>query len=160
MTVPTIVSSVIQSSLTQVDGRAAIRELHTDSLGATYTFDYMWDNSISQSTHLFNNAQTIVPTVAQSEIASNVAQVTALGSLAHPVTIYSTAAQNVAVLPAVYALATQTQAIMLGDYFNSLSDTVLQNVLTLTAQQVTTLRTNYLAPSAITAASIRLAVGQ
>lgn len=160
MTVPTIVSSVVQSNLTQVDGRAAIRELHTDSLGKQYTFDYMWDNSISQTTHLFNIAQTIISTVAQNEIASNVSQVTAFGSLAHPVTIYSTAAQNVAVLPAIYALATQTQAIMLGDYFNSLSDVVLQNVLSLTSQQVTTLRTNFLAPSAISAAAIRNAVGQ
>lgn len=159
MAVPTIISSIVQSNNPQADGRSTIRELHTDSLGVQYTFDYMWDNSISQTTHLFNNAQSIIPTLAQAEVLSNVAQVTTFGSLAHPVTIYSTSAQNVAVLPAIYAASNQTQAIMLGDYLNSLSDTVLENVFSWTAQQVATLRTNFLAPAAAQATAIRTTAG-
>lgn len=155
----TIVSSQIVTSNPQIDGRFSVREHHIDSLNKDYFFDYLADLSVDQNAHLTANATSILPSMAAAEIISNIAQVTTLGSLASPTVVYSTAAANAATLRGVYTASTQVQAIMLGDYLNSLSNVTLQSAFGWTTQQVTNLRTNFLAPAAISAATIRATVG-
>ncbi len=94
------------------------------------------------------------------EIERNIADVTANGSLATPVLVLSTAAANFAALRTAYQTATKVEAIMIGDFLSTLTDAQLQNAFSLTAGQVTTLRTNKLTPAASAAATIRAAAGQ
>ncbi len=94
------------------------------------------------------------------EIERNVVDVTTNGSLATPVLILSTAAANFAALRAAYQTSTKVEAIMIGDFLSTLTDAQLQTAFSLTAGQVTTLRTNKLTPAASAAATIRAATGQ
>lgn len=155
-----IVSSVVESDAVQKDGRRWIHEIHTDHLGLKY--DRMWlaqaaDNA---ATALAAYAGRLAADITAGEIASNVSQVMGLGSLASPVLNYSTAAQNFAGLRAAYLIATRTDAIMIGDFLSTLTDGQLQTAFSLTAGQVTTLRTNKLSPAVSLASSIRAAAGQ
>jgi hypothetical protein len=94
------------------------------------------------------------------EIATNVDQISSQGSAATVTLVNSTSAQNLAALRTAYRNATQTQAVMIGDFLNGLTNAQLANVLSITTQQAQTLRTNTLAPAATIAASIRGAIGQ
>jgi hypothetical protein len=154
-----IVSSVIEYQLEQVDGRYNVRELHTDSYGIQYVFDYMADASINSQTHLSNNAAQLLTSLPLQEIAANIGAVESIGSLAIPTFNYSAVAQNITALRAAYLISTQVQAIMIGDYLSSLTNIQLETAFNLTAGQITTLRANYLTPAATAAASIRSAVG-
>lgn len=154
-----IVSSVIVWKLLQADGTSNVRELHTDNLNATYIFDYILDANSDPNVHLAADAITLLTLVPQQEITNNINAVETLGSLATPVFNYSTVANNIAALRQVYLLSTQTQAIMIGDFLNSLTNAQLETAFNLTLQEVTTLRTNYLSPAATTAVSIRSAMG-
>lgn len=155
----TIVSSTITHRNTQLDGRISVRELHIDSLNNNYVFDYMADQNTDQNSHLATSAANIIPQVAILEIASNMASVATFGSLAAPQFNFSTVAANVAALRIIYAGASQAQAIMIGDFLNSLSNAQLQSAFGLTGQQVTNLRANTLSPAAVQATQIRSAVG-
>lgn len=156
----TIVSSVITGDGSQVDGRRQISEVHTDSLGVTYLISYLADKNTNTNANLLARPAIILSELSAVEVANNLAIVSTFGVQASPVTIYSTAAANIAALRAVYQTFTQTQAAFTGEYLSSLSDVILQSVFTMTAQQVTNLRANSLTPMAALAAQIRAAVGQ
>lgn len=96
---------------------------------------------------------------AQSEIKSNLAEIMTNGSLAVVTLKNSTVAENAAALVVAYVDAKRTEAIMIGDFLNSLTDAQLRTAFGLTQQQVTNLRTNKLAPAATEAAAIRAADG-
>lgn len=155
----TIVTSVIVSSNPQADGRFSVRERHTDSLGNNYFFDYLADQAADQNVHLASTATNILPPLAQAEIGSNISSVQSLGSLAVPVFLFSTVAANVAALRVAYLIATQSQAVMIGDYLSSLTTGQLQSAFGLTVPQITTLRANFLTPASTVAANIRASVG-
>ena len=97
--------------------------------------------------------------IVQKEIDANIASVMLSGSLAAYTLDNSTAAQNFAALREAYRSATQTQAVMVGDFLSSLTNNQLQNAFGMTAGQVTTLRDNKLTPAATAAATIRAAAG-
>ncbi len=155
-----IVSSVIESTSVQRDGRSWVHEIHTDQVGVQYERNYLASAGLDTAAALSTYAAQLADDIQAREIAKNIADAATNGSLAHPTLVYSTAAQNFAALRAVYQFATQVQAIMIGDYLNTLTDVQLQNAFGLTSGQVTTLRTNKLAPAASLATSIRAAAGQ
>lgn len=93
------------------------------------------------------------------EIIRNVSQVTALGSLASPRLVLSTAADNFAALRIAYQDATKIDAIMIGDFLNTLTDAQLRTAFNMTQAQVTSLRTNKLTPAANAASTIRASSG-
>lgn len=153
-----IVSSTLTSS-GQVDGRQQVHEAHTDLVGVVYAVDYLSGVGDSLSANLASHAAGLGLQLQADEISGNIAQVTAVGSLASPTFVYSTAAQNLAALRAAYQTSTQVQAIMIGDFLSSLTNTQLENIFSMTVQQVTTLRANFLTPAATNAAAIRAAAG-
>jgi hypothetical protein len=155
-----IVSSIIDQDSAQRDGRRAIRELHTDHVGVQYPVQYLAPAVFDANAALAARVSVLEDQIKQAEISANIAQVMAVGSLASPTLVYSTAAENFAALRTAYQTSTQVQAVMIGDFLNTLSNAQLQAAFGLTAGQVTTLRTNKLTPAASLAASIRATVGQ
>ena len=155
-----IVSSIIESTSLQKDGRSWVHEIHTDQVGVKYERGYMAANGFDTAAALAAYAIQLTSDIQLREIAQNIGDVTANGSLATPKLIYSTAAQNFAALRAVYQFATQVQAVMIGDFLNTLTDLQLQNAFSLTSAQVTSLRTNKLIPASNAAATIRATTGQ
>jgi hypothetical protein len=156
----TIVSSIIEEISLQKDGRRWVREAHTDHVGVKYIRSYLAAADEDTEAGLAAYALQLGENTRLGEILSNIADVTANGSLAAPTTNYSTPAQNFAALRLSYAVATRVEAIMIGDFLNTLTSQQLQNAFGLNASQVTTLRTNKLTPAATLAASIRAAAGQ
>lgn len=157
-----IQSSAIADFARQHDDRVWVREAQIDQFGADRGVAYLADAGITRVTAL----ATALARVAQinagiiaAEISANLASVLSMGSLATVTIMDSNVAANVAVLRAAYAVATQVQAIMIGDYLSTLTNVQLQNAFGMTAGQVTTLRTNKLTPAATAAATIRAAVG-
>src|SRR2546421_411202 len=131
-----IISSVIESISLQKDGRSWVHEIHTDQVALKYERSYLANAGFDTAAALAAYAAQLTTDIRLSEIAKNIADVTSNGSLATPTTAYSTAAQNFAALRAVYQFATQVQAIMIGDYLNTLTDVQLQNAFGITAGQV------------------------
>ena len=155
----TIANSVIASQSPQADGRIWVHERHTDTLGIIYDIFYLAADATGLAAHLSASAAQVLANAVASEIANNISSVETIGKFAVPTFAYSTVAQNVAALRIAYAAATQTQAIFIGDYLESLTDVQLENAFGWTAGQVATLRTNYLIPAQTSATSIRAAVG-
>lgn len=94
-----------------------------------------------------------------AEVARNISDVIANGSLASVTLNASTANDNMVGARAVYPSLSKTEAIMMGDYFNTLTNAQLANLFGITTGQASTFRTNTLAPAASTAAAIRAAAG-
>lgn len=155
-----IVSSVIAADSVQIDGRRAIREMHTDHVGVQYPIQYLAPAGFDANAALTARVPILLEQLKQAEVSANIAQITVAGSLASPTTVYSTAAQNVSQLRIAYQTATKNDAIMIGDFLNTLTDAQLQTAFGMTAGQVTTLRANKLAPAASLASSIRASAGQ
>lgn len=154
-----IVSSSLIAEGAQADGRRWIAETHTDNIGLKYVIRYLADVGLDTAAVLAARAITLASDIANAEIAQNVAAVVANGSLAVLTFNYSTALQGRNALRAAYLTATQVQAIMIGDFLSSLTDAQLQAAFSMTAGQVTTLRTNKLTPAASAAATIRATTG-
>lgn len=155
-----IVSSEILEDAAQKDGRRWIRELHIDQVARQYIRIYLTTAAADAAAALAAFAIQLAADLIVMEILSNIADVTSNGSLATISLVYSTAAQNRAAGRAAYQNSTRVEAVMIGDFLSSLTDGQLQTIFSMTAGQVTTLRTNKLTPAATTAAAIRAAAGQ
>ncbi len=154
-----IVSSVIQFATSQADGRTTVYELHTDSLGNAYPHAYLAAAGAVLATNLAAYAAALPASLQAAEIAANVAAVEAMGSLATVTFNWSTGAENAAGLRGAYLVSTQVEAIMIGDFLNTLTVAQLEAAFGWSATQVSALQTNYFAPMATLAESIRAAVG-
>lgn len=127
--------------------------------GSQFDFDSGANFAASFCTAIGETDSSVVAWANPAEIDRNLQQIKSLGSLAAVTLVASTAAQNASALRAAYATASKLEAIMIGDYLSTLTDTQLQNAFGLTPTQVTNLRTNKLTPAASTASTIRSAVG-
>lgn len=154
-----IVSSSIIEDCAQIDGRRWVTEQHVDQLSIAHAYTYLAAAAEDAVAAMNARVPLINAMLTAGEIEGNVSAVLALGSAASYTLNFSTAAQNFAALRAAYQTATQQQAVMVADFLNSLSDTVLENAFGLSLVQVTALRTSKLAPAATTAAAIRAATG-
>lgn len=154
-----IASSAFTASA-QKDGRSIVSEVHTDLLGLKHDIGYLAAADADLNAALAQHANDLGNNLDQAEVSDNINQVLTLGSLASPSLRYSTAAENFSALREAYRNSTQTQAVMIGDFLNTLTSQQIQNAFGLTAGQVTTLKTNKLAPAAALAASIRSSAGQ
>lgn len=155
-----IVSSVLVEDSRQADTRRWIRERHTDQVGQRYEFAYLCAAAFDAAAALAARVPGINAGLIADEVAANVADVLANGSLATPRLVYSTPAQNFAGLRAVYASATRQDVIMIGDFLDTLSNAQLATAFSITVGAAATLRTNRLDPAAALATSIRAAAGQ
>jgi hypothetical protein len=154
-----IVSSVIAEDAVQRDGRRWLREHHTDHLGVVHVITYLAAAGHDAAAALLARVATIEASLRDQEIAANMASVVTEGRFAEVTLVHSTVAQNRAALREAYRSATRVEAIMIGDYLNSLTNAQLQSAFGLTSAQVNTLRTNKLAPAAANADSIRATTG-
>ena len=111
------------------------------------------------NTYLAGVVANLTPSLAAGELAADLVNIETDGSLATVSTKYATLAQIRTALRAAYAVATRTQAIMLGDFLSSLTDAQLQALFSMTQAQVTNLRSTKLTPAANAAATIRAATG-
>lgn len=155
-----IVSSLIVEDSAQKDTRRWIRERHTDQIGQRYEFAYLCAAAFDATAAMAARVPSINASLIIDEIAANVADVLVNGSLATPRLVYSTAAQNFAGLRVAYATATREDAIMIGDFLDTLTNGQLATAFSITVGAAATLRTNKLDPAAALAASIRSSVGQ
>lgn len=155
-----IVSSQILEDAAQKDGRRWIREQHIDQVSVRYIRAYLTTAVADASAALATYATQLALDIVALEIGRNIADVAVNGSLATISLVYSTAAQNRAAGRTAYLNATRVEAIMIGDFLSSLTDAQLQTIFSMTAGQVTTLRSNKLTPAATNAAAIRAAAGQ
>lgn len=155
-----ITASVVLSDSAQKDGRRWIIEQHTDNIGLKYLIFYLCAAGFDKAAALAARAIQLASDIQNGEIANNIAQVLANGSLAVTTTSYSTNNQNLAALRTAYQTTTKLDAIMIGDFLSALTDVQLQAIFSMTAGQVTTLRTNKLTSAANTATAIRAAAGQ
>lgn len=155
----TIVSSETVETSLQADGRRYVREHHTDHLGVVHPRTWLAGAADNLAAALATYATNLAEALKQQEIAANIASVLSDGSLAVTTFQHSTAAENRSALWAAYLTATRVEAIFIGDFLNSLTNTQLQTLFGMTNTQVNTLRTNKLQPAATAAASIRAATG-
>ncbi len=155
----TMVSSVITAQSVQKDGRVWVTEQHVDSLGAQYTVTYLAHDASVVAAHLAADAVSLLTAAASAEVATNVNGVITYGSLFTPTLNYSTIAQNANALTAIWLTLTQTQAIMLGDYFNIIPLSGLESTFGWSVAQATQLSAQYFVPYAALAASVRAAAG-
>lgn len=155
----TNISASTYTALVQADGRQWVHEVHTDIVGALHDVFYLAGAADNLATNLAAHATSLGAALQAGEIAGNIAAVETLGSLATPTFVYSAGAQNAAALRVAYASMTQTQAIMTGDYLNTLSAAAIESAFGITAAQEVALKPT-LTNAASLAASIRAAAGQ
>lgn len=155
-----ITSSTVDIEAPQASGRRWITETHIDQLGIKYPFRYLANDGLDVNAVMTARAAQVAADLTAAEIAANIAQVIANGSMATIVLNYSTATQSHAALGFAYQSATRVEAIMIGDFLSSLTDAQLQSLFSMTAAQVTSLRTNKLTTAASAAATIRASAGE
>lgn len=155
-----IVSSTF-TSFVQKDGSKTVHEVHTDLIGLTHDIVYTAAAGDDLNAAMATHANNLGNSLANNEVASNLSNAETLGKNANGinVTIYSTAAQNIAALTAAWPTMLNIQAIFVGEYLSTLSDAVLQSVFGWSPAYEQTVRTNFLTPYATLAASIRTATG-
>lgn len=154
------ISSSALVSFTQKDGSKTVHETHTDLVGLTHDLVFQAAANDDLNALLAIHAASVGIALDDGEVQANISAVLGLGSLASPTFIYSNVAENVAALRQAYLGATQFQAVMIGDFLNTLTNGQLATAFGITTGQAATLRTNKLAPAASLAASIRATVGQ
>lgn len=155
-----ITVSVVSQESAQRDNRFWVQETHTDNIGLLYVLRYLASVGTDINAILAARAITLAQQIKDGEIAANVAQVQALGSLAATTFNYSAGLENFAALRSAYATASQEQAVMIGDFLSARTDAQLRTAFGFTQAQVDTLRANKLTPAANLATSIRAAAGQ
>jgi len=156
-----IVSSVLDADEhAQADGRTWVRETHTDHLGLEYVYSYLAAAGTDTNAVMAARVATIDGYLTRNEIRTNIESVSRYGSLVPSVTLdYSTATQNASALREAYKTMVQAEAVMVGDYLNTLTNAQIANAFGITTGQAATLRTNKLAPAAALAASLRAETG-
>jgi len=155
-----IVSSTVAVEHAQIDGRRWARETHTDHLGIQHIFDYLSEVGADTAAILAARAAALPGQLAAQEIGQNTQEVKTLGSLATPTFKHSTVPANASALREAYRAMVQQEAIMTGDYLNTLTNGQIAAAFGITTGQAATLRTNKLAPAAALATSIRAEAGQ
>lgn len=155
----TVVSSIANAEAPQRDGRRYVFEAHTDHTGRVFGVPWLAGAGVDPQGQLLAHAAQIEAASTAGEIETNVGSVTAIGSEATITLVYSTAGQNRTALRAAYLSATRVEAVMIGDFLNTLTDGQLQALFSMNLAQVLLLRTNKLGPAAATASSIRSTTG-
>ena len=156
-----IVASVTEDVAPQKDGRSYVRERHTDHVNVNHVRIWLADKDADLNAALADYAATLPETLKQAEIRKNIDLVKVEGSLAKPyvTAVHMTIQEGGAALRAYYKTAIRDEAIMIGDYLNTLTDQQLMNAFQITQAQVTNLRTNKFVPAAQQAETLRTATG-
>ena len=138
-----IVSSVLDvDSVAQKDGRFYVRELHTDSVGFVYRFEYLADVTVDRNAVMTARAGTLIPNMQTREMIDAIVNDASLSSL-----VYNTPAQAAAFVRDHYRDATRGELALTARWIldriaaGEVTDTQVRNAFNLTAAQWTTLKT-------------------
>jgi hypothetical protein len=154
-----IITSTITHDDPQVDGRRYVRELHLDQLNLEHPVIWLAAADTDVQAVMQARVPQIELDLMTGEIAGNVADISRNGKFAKPSLNYSLAIDNGFAVKAAYDTAIQVEAVMMGDYFNTLSDEQLMLIFQLPVEQVSALRTDRLEPAAALAATLRAEAG-
>jgi hypothetical protein len=155
----TITSSSILLQTPQRDGRVWVVEQFIDNLGFSWQIVYLAPSATNIAAQLTVDSVAMAAQLVANEIAANVTLVEALGSVA-PVTFnYSALSGLLAALAAAYPSAVQYQAIMIGDYLNTIPQASIMAAFGANAVGYTNIKNNFLTPAAAAASTIRATVG-
>ena len=154
-----IVTSIIEDVSPQANNLRYVTEAHTDHLGVIHRITVLRDATVDDDLELTRHAVQVPIDLRQAEISENLSTILRDGAAAVLTLNHSTAGQMRAALREAYRSSTRQETAFLGDFLGTLTDAQLQTVFSMTAGQVTTLRTNRLAPASALVASINSAVG-
>lgn len=166
-----IVTSIVSKDVPRPNGKRWILELHTDHLGVVHENWYGIAGDGDANAQLTSHATELAANLRDAEIFRNVffagyghaasppTGIIVLGSEAVPILVHSTVAQNATALRMAYQTATRLEAVMIGDFLNTLTNGQIANAFNITTGQAATLRTNKLEPAAAIAADIRAEAG-
>jgi hypothetical protein len=146
-------------SYVQKDGSKTVHEIHIDLIGIAHDLVYQASAIEDLNANLARHASDLGNSLGSGEVSTNIGSIMTLGANAIFTLVYSTVSENVAALRAAYASAIQAQAVLIGDFLNTLTDIQLQNAFNLTPSQVTTLRNTKLIPAANLATALRASTG-
>jgi hypothetical protein len=155
----TIASSETVSVSTQRDGRRYVLERHIDHLGVAHERTWLAGAADNLAAALSAYATTLLEILRDREISANIASILSDGSLATITLQHSTAGENRTALRDAYRTVTRVEAVMIGDYLNTLTNNQLATAFGITTGEAATLRTNKLEPAATIASGIRSATG-
>jgi hypothetical protein len=155
-----IVSSIIESDDRQIDGRRWIHEVHTDSIGVLWDKHYLCEPGFDAQGQLVASAAQLWTDIVNGEIQTGLTDILTRGANATPSTIYATMDQLTAAARPLFATATSQDAVLLGEWFNSLSYAQLQKAFGFTtAMSYTNFKNAHFVPNANNAAAVRSSVG-
>jgi hypothetical protein len=156
-----IVSSVTEDVSPQKDGRRYVRERHTDHVGVDHVRIWLANADADLPAALAEYAAVLPGMLRDAEIQKNIDLAKTEGSLAKPyiTAVHMTVPEGGAALREYYKTSTEVEAIMIGDYLNTVTDQQLMNAFQITAQQAANLRANKLVPASEKAADIRVETG-
>ena len=156
-----IVSSVTEDVAPQKDGRRYVRERHTDHVGVDHVRTWLADADADLPAALSAYAAALPEMLKQAEIQKNIDLAKTQGSLAKPyiTAVHMTVQEGGAALRAYYKTAVEGEAILIGDYLNTVTDQQLMNAFQINATQAANLRANKLVPAASKAAAVRAETG-
>ena len=139
----TIVSSVLDAdSLPQADGRTYVRELHTDSVGESYRFEYLADVTVDRNAILTARAATLIPSAQTFEMLYVIANDLPLSSL-----VYNSPQDAANFVRAHYKEATRDELAITAKWIldryaaGDFTAQQLANAWGITLQQLSTLQT-------------------
>jgi hypothetical protein len=155
-----IVSSVIESDDRQIDGRRWIHEVHTDQIGVLWHKFYLCEAAFDAQGNLPASAAQLWTDIVNGEIQTDLADILLRGANAVVTTVYATMDQLTAAARPLFATATSTDAVLLGDWFNTLSYAQLNKAFGFpTVISYTNFKNAYFVPNANNAAAVRSSAG-
>lgn len=143
----------------QIDGKRRVIETHIDAFGVERVIEYGPVGAVNYDAVLAGRAAVIDAQNIAEEIAGNISRVLGEGARASILIRYAAMADFTAALREAYRAASRVDAAMIGDYLNSLTDAQLRVAFSMTAAQVSNLRTTRLVPAADAVAKIDAAAG-
>ena len=156
-----IVASVTEDVALQADGRSYVRERHTDHGDVDHVRIWLAEATADLPAALAEYAALLPETLKQAEIEKNIDLAKTQGSLAKPsiTAVHMTVQEGGAALRAYYKTSVEGEAILIGDYLNTLTNQQLMNAFQINATQAANLRANKLVPAAEKAAAVRAETG-
>jgi len=135
-----IVASVVVWDQPQRDGRRWIRERHTDQVGVAQFRDYLAEAGVNVPAGFPAIVAVLNQQLVDAEIQRNLASVYALGDAATVTTQHADVGDLRAALREAYRTVTREQALALGAFLNTLTNTQLGTLFGVSGAELTVLR--------------------
>jgi hypothetical protein len=135
-----IVTSIIVEDRAQIDGRRAVRERHTDHLGAVADVSYLAEADANAAAIMTARVPLLEAGAASTEMARNIAFIV-VGEYEQVTANYITVADARATIRALYQTENGEIIGRLAGFLLTLTDAVLRTLFNMTQAQVNQLKT-------------------